>query len=121
MSEVNTVLLVGRVTASGEPRTLPSGDTVRMLRVVVPRTASPGASRGHAGRPRRAVDTIDVACWTAGVRRIAEQLSIDDEVEVEGSLRRRFYRAGGAVGSRYEVEARRLRRVSSPGQGGGTT
>ncbi|MGL4743513.1 MAG: single-stranded DNA-binding protein [Phycicoccus sp.] len=121
MSEVNTVLLLGRVTASGEPRTLPSGDTVRMLRVVVPRPASSGAARGRAGRPRRAVDTIDVACWTAGVRRVADRLSIDDEVEVEGSLRRRFYRAGGAVASRYEVEARRLRRVSPPPRGGGAT
>ncbi|MGL5931034.1 MAG: single-stranded DNA-binding protein [Dermatophilaceae bacterium] len=121
MSEVNTVLLVGRVTASGEPRTLPSGDTVRMLRVVVPRTASSGASHDRGRRPRRAVDTIDVACWTAGVRRIAERLSVDDEVEVQGSLRRRFYRAGGAVGSRYEVEARRLRRVSSSRRGGRAT
>ena len=41
MDEVNTVRLVGRVSAAGEPRELPSGDVVVMLRVVVPRAAQP--------------------------------------------------------------------------------
>ncbi|MGB7817881.1 MAG: hypothetical protein WBL35_03990 [Ornithinibacter sp.] len=35
-------------------------------------------------------------------------------VEVEGPLRRRFFRAGGSVASRYGVEARRLRRRRAP-------
>jgi single-strand DNA-binding protein len=103
----NTVRLVGRVSAPGAPRELPSGDTVHTLRVVVPRSAG-------AGRGREGVDTIDVACWSAGARRTAARLSVDDHVEVEGSLRRRFFRAAGGVGSRYEVEAVRLRRTAPP-------
>ena len=106
MDYANSVRLVGRVSAAGEPRELPSGDTVHVLRVVVPRTA--------AGGRRGGVDTIDVACWSPGVRRTAARLDVDDHVEVEGSLRRRFFRSGAGVGSRYEVEARRLRRTGAP-------
>lgn len=107
MDYVNEVHLVGRVSASGEPRVLPSGDTVHVVRVVVPRTAG--------GARRRGVDTIDVACWGARERRVAGRLAVDDHVEVEGRLRRRFFRAGGGVGSRYEVEATRVRRAARGG------
>ena len=107
MDYENTVHLVGRVTAPGEPRRLPSGDTVHTLRVVVPRAAT-------GGHRRDGVDTIDVACWAAGLRRTAGRLTIDDHVEVHGRLRRRFYRSVGGVASRYEVEATRLRRTEAP-------
>ena len=112
MDYVNSVHLVGRVSARGEPRELPSGDTVHVLRVVVPRAP---AGSGGAGAGRNGVDTIDVACWSAGARRCAGRLDVDDHVEVEGHLRRRFFRAGGGVGSRYEVEATRLRRARVEG------
>lgn len=107
MDYVNQIRLVGRVSATGEARELPSGDTVHTLRVVVPRAA-------RRERDRAGVDTIDVACWSAGARRTAARLAIDDHVEVEGSLRRRFFRTGAGVASRYEVEARTLRRVRMP-------
>jgi len=106
MDYVNSVHLVGRVTATGEPRELPSGDTVLTLRVVVPRAER----RRDRARARAGVDTIDVACWTPAARRSASRCEVDDHVEVEGALRRRFFRAGGAVASRYEVEARRVTR-----------
>jgi single-strand DNA-binding protein len=112
MDYVNSVRLVGRVTAPGEPRLLPSGDTVHTLRVVVPRER-------RRDRDRAGVDTIDVACWTAVARRSAGRLAVDDHVEVEGSLRRRFFRAGAGVASRYEVEARALRRVKEPAASSG--
>lgn len=111
MDYVNSVRLVGRVSAVGEARELPSGDTVHTLRVVVPRAvATRRASRGDDSG-RAGVDTIDVACWTAASRRTAGSLTADDHVEVEGALRRRFFRTGAGVASRYEVEAARLRRV----------
>lgn len=112
MDYVNQVRLVGRVSATGEPRELPSGDTVHTWRLVVPREA-------RRDRDRAGVDTVDVACWTAGTRRAAGRLAPDDHVEVEGSLRRRFFRAGGGVASRYEVEARSVRRVRMPVAGSG--
>ena len=110
MDYVNLVELVGRVTATGEPRELPSGDTVHTVRVVVPRPP-------RRGEQRAGVDTIDVACWTAATRRTAGRLAVDDLVEVHGALRRRFFRAGGAVASRYEVEAQNLRRRAVPAGG----
>jgi single-strand DNA-binding protein len=100
---VNSVRLVGRVTAAESPRELPSGDTVLTLRVVVPREQ-------RRGQARAGVDTIDVACWTSSARRSAARCAVDDHVEVEGALRRRFFRAGGSVASRYEVEASRVTR-----------
>jgi single-strand DNA-binding protein len=106
MDEVNMVHLVGRVSAAGEPRELPSGDLVVMVRVVVPRAARRGKGA--------TVDTIDVACWSAKARRAAARCAVGDHVEVDGALRRRFFRTGTAVASRYEVEATTLRRRAAP-------
>ena len=105
---VNEVRLVGRVSGAGEERELPSGDTVVQLRVVVPRPARAG-SVGSGAR----VDTIDVACWTARTRRSALRVADGATVEVTGALRRRFFRAGPATASRYEVEASRVAAVKA--------
>ena len=102
-TDVNEVLIVGRVSAAGEPATLPSGDVVHTLRVTVRRSGK-DARRG-------AVDAVDVACWSAATRRVAAGLSRDERVEVTGALRRRFFRGAHGVGSRYEVQARTLRRA----------
>jgi|SoimicmetaTmtLPC_FD_contig_61_1096234_length_739_multi_1_in_0_out_0_2 single-strand DNA-binding protein len=99
---VNDIRLVGRVSADPRERELPSGDIVTQLRLVVPRDTSGGA-------PVR-FDTIDVACWTARTRRTAGRIRQGDVVEIQGALRRRFFRAGGVTGSRYEVEAGRVAR-----------
>lgn len=98
---VNEVRLVGRLSALPDPRELPSGDVVVLLRLVVTR---PPTQR------KQQVDTIDVACWTPMTRRAAARLNADDVVEVDGALRRRFYKAGAVTQSRYEVEAVRVRR-----------
>lgn len=101
----NEVTLVGRVSATPERRDLPSGDQLVTLRVVVDRPPRKGVTK-------RAVDVIDVACWTKRTQRTAAGLEPDDGVRVEGALRRRFFAAGGGRASRYEVEAGRLLRVS---------
>jgi single-strand DNA-binding protein len=129
---VNTVRLVGRVSADPAHRELPSGDQLVQLRVVVPRPARPprGAQAGGAQGGRAAtakatadevspartqVDTIDVACWTAVTRRSASRLRPGQVVEVHGALRRRFFKAGAVTQSRYEVEAALVRRVPALG------
>lgn len=103
----NRVRLVGRVSGAPEERVLPSGDRVWVFRVVVAR------DRPH-GRQR--VDALECAAWSARTRRSVARWAEGDEVEVEGALRRRFYRAGGATVSRVEVEvetARVIRRAAS--------
>lgn len=110
LAGINEVRLVGRLSAPPQVRILPSEDEMVQLRLVVPRPQK-SASR----TPRTpTVDTIDIACWSASSRRAAKRLLGTEAIEVEGALRRRFWRAGTAVASRYEVEASsiRLRRPS---------
>lgn len=109
---VNEVRLRGRVAATPEARVLPSGDELVTLRLVVTRTAKSPRLKA-AARPRAVVDTLDVGCWSAATRRSAIRYRAGDVIEVEGALRRRFFRAGGASASRYEVEARSLSRVKA--------
>jgi single-strand DNA-binding protein len=121
----NEVTLVGRVSAAPETRDLPSGDQLVTLRLVVDRppptpaqrkaqksAQKKGEKKVEKGAPKRAVDVIDVACWTRRVQRTAASIGADDVIRVEGALRRRFFAAGGGTVSRYEVEAARLVRVS---------
>jgi len=107
MDPINDVHLVGRVSAEPLRRDLPSGDVLVTVRVVVPR---PPLARPVEGRKPASIDTIDVACFSGPTRRSAGAIRIDDTVEVWGALRRRFFRTGASVQSRYEVEATRLRR-----------
>jgi len=101
VGEVNEVRLVGRVSGAPQQRALPSGDELWSFRVVVPRPP--------ADRSRQAVDALECVAWSARVRRSVARWSDGDLVEVTGSIRRRFYRAGGATASRVEVEATRAR------------
>lgn len=94
---VNEVRLRGRVSARPEERVLPSGDVWWTLRVVVRRP--PEAVVG-----RTTVDTVDCVVRGGRVRRSVATWGAGDTVEVLGRLRRRFYRAGGAVSSRTEVD-----------------
>lgn len=113
----NEVVLVGRLAAVPELRTLPSGDVLASFRLVV------GRPPGVSGRPARmvpartaTVDTLDCVTWRAKVRRAAVGWEPGDVVEVSGSLRRRFWRAGAGTASRCEVEvagARRLHRAGA--------
>jgi single-strand DNA-binding protein len=100
----NQVLLVGRVSAAPEVRVLPSGDEITTWRLVVARDDVP------EGRP--AQDTIDCTAWSNRTRRSASSWAAGDVVEVEGALRRRFWKTSAALASRCEVEVTRVRRVA---------
>ena len=106
--ENNSIRLVGRISQLPEERELPSGDRVCTFRVIVPRQERRGQ--------RQSVDALECAAWTAKLRRTALTWSPDDEVEVSGSLRRRFFQGAGGRVSRVEVEvtsARTVRRAAS--------
>ena len=110
VTNVNEVVLIGRLGAEPEPRSLPSGDEIVTFRVIVDRPAAGGRARG--GRREPTVDTIDCAVATALLRRRLSGWNAGDVVEVRGALRRRFWRAGPAVLSRCEVQVVRARRVA---------
>lgn len=107
----NEVLLCGRLAADPQVRTLPSGDQIASWRVVVERDPRDGP-RPVPGHRVVTVDTVDCTGWRADVRRSVARWRAGDMVEVEGAIRRRFYRTGGAPASRWDVLARAVRRVA---------
>jgi single-strand DNA-binding protein len=104
----NEIVLVGRLAAEPEPRTLPSGDEIVTFRLVVDRP--PATRRDTGGRREPTVDTLDCAVSGAVLRRRLLGWHAGDVIEIEGTLRRRFWRAGAGVLSRCEVQARQARR-----------
>ena len=114
----NEVELVGRLSGPVERRALPSGDELAQFRVVV-RRDSGGA------------DTLPVQLGPAppagsrkgrrlvGRRELAAALRLDPgrRVRVVGSLRRRWWQAGGARRSRVEVAATSVVALPDPADG----
>jgi single-strand DNA-binding protein len=108
-SHVNEVRLVGRLSADPAQVSLPSGDVLWTFRLVVERSGA-GTGRGQQ------FDTLDCAVWGGRVKRSVPSWSQGDLVEVTGAIRRRFYAAGEAKVSRYQVEVvngRVIRRAAS--------
>ena len=105
----NEVHLVGRLAGEPVSRDLPSGDVVVAFRLVVDRPPRPQSR--PAGRRVPSVDTLECAAWRRGVQRSLAGFQPGDLVEVEGALRRRFWRSPGGPASRSEVEAVRIRRL----------
>jgi single-strand DNA-binding protein len=93
----NEVFLRGRLGAEPVQRTLPSGDELWAFRLTVPRPPEPRSDS------KSRVDSIDCATLSARVRRCLERAAPGDELEVSGSLHRRFWRSGSGLASRYEV------------------
>lgn len=112
----NDVALRGRLAAAPEVRELSSGDEVAAFRLIVGRDPRDGPARAD-GKRGVTVDTLDCSAWRPPVRRQVARWQPGDVVEVEGSLRRRFYRTAGAPVSRWDVLVRSARRVTRPSKG----
>lgn len=95
----NRVEITGRVSDTAIEKRMPSGESVVELRVIVGRD------------DREGVDTLDIAAWKAPIKRKALSLKPEEWIKVKGVLRRRFWRAGTGIASRWQVEARELERV----------
>jgi single-strand DNA-binding protein len=100
---INLVVLRGRTTRPVTERLLPSGDRLAVIDLTVLAEEGPGESVPLAW--------FDPPTWVAA-------LDVGAELVVVGRVRRRFFRAGGALQSRTEVvvgqaaPARRAARVS---------
>ena len=101
-SDVNRVYLRGKLAADAVPRTLPSGDELCLFRLNV--------ERAEGERVR--VDSLDCATAKARVRQTVSRAQPGDELEVSGSLRRRFWRGAGRLSRRYEVSVVAARIIS---------
>jgi len=95
---INEVYLRGRVSGEAVSKVLPSGDQVVEFRIVIPRTDS-------------GVDTLDMAVWSANLRKRALSLISDEWVEIAGEIRRRFWQTGSGVASRTQIEVATLSRI----------
>jgi len=89
---MNVSVLRGALSRPPEVRTLPSGDRLVAYEV----TIRPAGAKAKA-------ETVPVAWPDAPTS--AERFEAGAEVVVVGRVRRRFFRAGGATGSRTEVVA----------------
>lgn len=109
----NEIVLAGRLPAAAEFRELPSGDTVAVWRLVVPRDPRRDARRDPAStRPK--VDTIECSAFSARVRQRAGGWQVGSWLEVRGTLHRRFWQTPGGPQSRYEVEAEAVKVLAKP-------
>ena len=109
---INEVRLTGRLAADPVLRELPSGDSVWNLRVVVDRPPPTGNQK-----PRQRVDSLECAVWSGRLKKQVKGWQEGDVVQVAGSLRRRFFRAGGATASRVEVELSQGKIIRRAGSG----
>ena len=95
----NKVELTGRVSGKAVEKSLPSGDTVVEFRLIVDRD------------DREGVDTLEIATWIGNLRKRALSLEAEEWISVKGVVRRRFWKNGNGIASRWQVEARELERV----------
>lgn len=96
---LNDLLLRGRVSADAVSKKLPSGDTVVEFRLIVSRLE------------REGVDTLDIAAWSAKMRKLALSLKPDEWIEVSGSVHRRFWQSPSGLASRWQIEAADISRL----------
>ena len=109
---LNEVVLRGRVSGDPQQRELPSGSTLVAFRVVLARERTPMTASSKV-----VSDWVECSAWGARVRKQAQNWRDGDQVEVRGSLRRRFFR--GESRSIVEVEmlaGRLVRRAGARGR-----
>jgi single-strand DNA-binding protein len=104
----NQVFLRGRLAASPTYRDLPSGDCLAVFRLTVDRPAG----------ERVRVDSIECTSARVRVHNSLERFNPGDEIEVTGSLHRRFWRTPRGPASRYAVDVAGVRAVSRSGRRG---
>jgi single-strand DNA-binding protein len=95
---LNDVNLVGRISSITGEKKLPSGDRVFEFRVVIDRKS-------------KGIDTIDIAAWSAALRKKIQSLMVEDWVKISGSIRRHFWQSSSGVASRWQVEALKIAKI----------
>lgn len=100
----SSVHVVGRLGQQSQTKEMPSGDEITTFTVVVPRSG-----KLREGSPR--VDSLACQTMRAGIRNKVRTWPAGAWVELEGTLRRRFWQGGNGLASATEIEVTRLVRV----------
>ena len=106
----NWVFLRGRLADDPVARELPSGDVLTVFRLTV---ARPEGERGR-------VDSLECSTMKARARRSLERAEPGDQLEITGSLRRRFWRTAAGPASRYAVDVDTVKLLRAGRSGGAT-
>ncbi|MDA0637755.1 single-stranded DNA-binding protein [Nonomuraea sp. MCN248] len=101
----NEVLLVGRLSAAAEDRSLPSGDTMTKWRLLVRR-------RRHK-RGGTLTDSIPCVSFDQEVADVLHSLKPRDAMEVTGAFRCRVFGPASAKIWTYEVEVTTVRAIEA--------
>ena len=112
-TSANQVILRGRVTRAPQVRDLPSGASISVFRISVPRQPTQ-MTKGS----RQRSDWFDCTAWTARTRKRVSAWACGDDVEVEGAVRRRHVQVPGGGTFMVDIEvmaARRVRATQSAG------
>lgn len=107
----NEIALRGRLSAPVEVRELPSGDTQLVFKLTVRRPPRPPA-QVRPREPRQ--DTFTCVSYAKALITRSAGWEPDDVLEVEGSLRRRFWRTPTGTAVAHEVDCRRVRKSRVP-------
>ena len=107
----NRVDLRGRVFSPPVERSLSSGALVVTFRLSLVRD-----NNAMGAASRSAADWVDCAAWGGRTRRSVSRWEVGDLVEIDGALRRRFFRAAARTTTRVEVEVLGARRVAKVGR-----
>lgn len=100
----NEVLLVGRLSAAAEDKTLPGGDVLTKWRLIVRR-------RRHR-RGSTVYDSLPCVTFDPAVAAVIHGLKPREPLQVSGSLRLRVYGPTTAKVFNYEVEVEAASSVS---------
>ena len=98
LSHLYEVRLRGRLADAPAYRQMPSGDLLATFRVTV---ARPPDQRG--------VDSVDCVSARPIVRAALQTAAVGDTLDIDGALRRRFWRSPTGTASRYAVDVSVLR------------
>lgn len=98
-NSLNSVLIRGRVSSLGIEKIMPSQDRVVEFRIVINRETRSG------------VDVLDIGAWNSKARRKALTLKVDEWVEIQGSIHRRFWQSAHGLASRWQIEASEITRI----------
>lgn len=96
----NHVHLIGKLGAHIHVRELPSGDGLVAFHVVLPRVRPQTATK---------VDALPCHVTSPALMRRVQGLEPGQMLEIEGALRRRFWRSPNGLGSAVEVHVTKVR------------